>query len=272
MSVYGVDISHWDGKIDWAIVKPKIGFAILKASEGTGWVDDTFEFNRAGCQSNSIPHGAYHFFRSNQAPKAQAEHFWNIVSNANLKFLALDVETNDGSWNGLSIADTVKICLDRLQELSGNIPWIYTGPYFWRDVVKSPAWSVNYWLWIANYGVQDPMIPPPWTTYGIWQFSSKGQIAGIPANVDENWFDGDLQEMNDCFANGNEVPEKMRVKVNVANLTIRSAPIVTPSTVLGYTTLGKVWTVECIVQDTSGRDWAKVGAEVYIAKWLCQEV
>jgi len=53
----GCDISHWDGKIDWATVKPNISFAILKCTEGTTFVDDTYAFNKAGCEINNIPHG-----------------------------------------------------------------------------------------------------------------------------------------------------------------------------------------------------------------------
>ena len=266
--ITGIDISHWDGAIDWAKVKPQVGFAILKASEGTNWTDDTYAYNKAGCEINGIPHGVYHFFRSNQDPAAQAAHFVATVNDANTKFYAVDVETNDGG----EIRTNLKVMLQEVERLTGKIPRIYTAYYFWNDNIGPQDWASRCPLWVANYVEFNPLIPNGWSKYEIWQYASNGNIQGINARVDMNSTDGNLA---DIFGNGELIPPSpapMWVRVNVGALTIRSAPVVTTDTVLGYTTFGKIWTVEDKVPDDQGRDWLKVGASAYIAGWLCEAV
>ena len=78
--VRGVDVSHYQGKIDWeTLADQDIDFAFIKATEGSSYVDDTFEYNFKEARKTGIAVGAYHFFSFDSAAKTQAENFINTV-------------------------------------------------------------------------------------------------------------------------------------------------------------------------------------------------
>ena len=68
------------------------------------------------------------------------------------------------------------------------MPWVYITPDFAHviDTAAEPA-IARYPLWIANYGVQEPNIPAPWTSYSAWQHTSSGRVPGINGPVDLDW-------------------------------------------------------------------------------------
>jgi lysozyme len=70
----GVDVSHYQGDIDWAAAgKAGVDFAYIKASEGEGYADPAYQTNSGGCVQAGIPYGAYHFFRFDREGAKQAE-------------------------------------------------------------------------------------------------------------------------------------------------------------------------------------------------------
>ncbi len=225
MSVYGIDCSHWDGAIDWLRIRQdgRVKFVIMKATEATYFVDDRFVANKAGCQLIGMPWAAYHYFRPAYDAVQQAQFFKQTVG-AGCHVYVIDVEAG-----GADLGNKVKAFLDAL-----DVPkkLIYTGPYFWRDNVGVNSWAASYDLWIANYGVQQPMIPLPWNNYKIWQYNDRGQVAGINANVDEDLFNGDQAAMLAYFGNGNATPEppddeikpQKYVVVTAGALNMRSLP------------------------------------------------
>ena len=74
--VKGVDVSHYDGTIDWAAAnKAGIAFAFMKSTEGTGFVDPQFAANWKGAGDAGVIRGAYHFFRPATDATAQADFF-----------------------------------------------------------------------------------------------------------------------------------------------------------------------------------------------------
>jgi hypothetical protein len=72
---------------------------------------------------------------------------------------------------------------------------IYTPKYFWQDGVGAPADFVDYPLWIANYGVECPLIADPWPRWDFWQYTSSGDVAGVSGNVDRNVFNGTYEDL-----------------------------------------------------------------------------
>ena len=83
----GLDVSHWEGTIDWKTVSAAgYKFAYTKATESTTYVDDTLKPNVEGANAAGIPIGAYHFYRLAADPKAQADFFL-----AKIKDLKLDL-------------------------------------------------------------------------------------------------------------------------------------------------------------------------------------
>lgn len=192
----GIDVSHWQGSIDWAAVEDAgIRFAFTKATEGTGFVDSRLARNLSEMERFGIVRGAYHFAHPNISAVNQARHFVNTVRDANggtvsgCLQLALDLEVTDGrspatiwSWTQAFIAE--------IRRLTGRPGIIYTSPSFWVSRVGNPTSNLNCPLWIAHWGASSPTVPRAWSSVGwaFWQYTSTGSVPGISGNVDRNWF------------------------------------------------------------------------------------
>jgi lysozyme len=255
----GVDVSHWRGRIDWATAKPHIRFAILKCTESDWYKDDTYDFNKLGCEINGIPHGVYHFFRSNRDPVAQANLFYTCAVDPSLNFWCVDVESNDGG----DIRGNLKKMLDRLEQLTGKPPWIYTAKYFWNDNIGAQAWASRLPLWVANYDVNQPALPNGWSDWGLWQYGDHGAVPGIPGNVDMDYFPKSEIYLPIVFGNG-ELPEYYCVRTTANSLYVRSSP---NGLIKGYVPLGTRFQVIGEVIKNNYK-WLQVGDASYIgASW-----
>jgi len=196
----GVDVSHWQGTINWASVAGAgKRFAIMKATESTTYADDTYAYNHSNARANGIRTGAYHFAQpGTTAGDAVAEADW-FVSHANLQAgdlnPALDLEVS----NGLSVSALqgwVKSWLDEVYAKTGIRPMIYTSPSFWSTYMGNTTSIANAGytiLWIAHWGVTSPTVPASnWGGHGwtFWQYTSSGSVAGISGRVDLDRFNG----------------------------------------------------------------------------------
>jgi len=195
--VNGVDVSHWDGAIDWAKVKAGgIDFAIMKATETTDFVDATFATNWKAAADAGVIRGAYHFFRSNIDGVAQADFFLKTIGPSLDGDLppTLDLETLDGA--SATVAGQAALAfLARVQQVTGRTPIVYTSASFLSSINSPPGFSA-YTLWVANWQVTCPKIPsPPWSDWTIWQSSSTTTVPGINVKVDYNQFNGTLDDL-----------------------------------------------------------------------------
>jgi lysozyme len=188
MKTFGVDVSHWESKINWQLAAPALGFAYYKCTEGTRWFDVQFDNNRKGCDQAGLPHAPYHYFHPLIDPVQQAEFFIGIAGLSYKRYI-LDAEKPDYV---VDIVSRIRAFLDRCEELTGIKPAIYTSAGYWNEFVKpKPAWASSYDLLVANYTTQRiPIIPIGWITYKIWQFSSYFFIPGCTEACDGNWFNG----------------------------------------------------------------------------------
>lgn len=192
--IHGIDVSRYQGVVNWEEVKYmevkgiKIGFAFIKATEGTSIVDGQFRRNWTGAEQQDIPKGAYHFFIPSRSAKKQAG---NFISMVNLKRgdmpPVLDVEKN----RGVSVTEmqkAVKIWLDTVENYYGVKPVIYTNIDFYQKYFQTGF--EEYPLWIAHYLQPDkPRIEK--NKWVFWQHSEQGRVDGIRAPVDFNVFNGD---------------------------------------------------------------------------------
>lgn len=209
-TVPGIDVSHWDGVIDWPKVRATgQRFVYAKATEANTYQDDTFKANWLGAKSVGILRGAYHFFRCNVDAKKQADYYINYVQTMNDNGElppALDLETNDGMF-AKQIIPAVKIWLDRVEDAFKKKPIIYTRANFLQQFLALPGgappdWAKDYPLWLAWYPNQyvegmTPSLARGWLTWKIWQYSGDvAMINGINAKVDLNLFNGTLDDLN----------------------------------------------------------------------------
>ena len=195
--INGVDVSHWDGTIDWTKVKAAgIDFAIAKATETTNYTDNTFATNRQNAEAAGVVFGAYHFFRANADPTAQADYFVKTIGSVKPGEITpvLDLETTDGQ-SGSTIGSRAATFLQAVEAATGHVPMIYTSPSFYTSTLGSPAALAAYPLWIANWQVTCPDVPSPWTDWSVWQDSDSGSISGIPTATDTDKFDGTVADL-----------------------------------------------------------------------------
>jgi lysozyme len=197
-TVKGVDVSHFDGTVDWAAARGDgITFAIIKATEGTTFVDNHFAANWANTRAHGIIHGAYHFFRPKSDPVAQADFFVKIAGSPKSGDLppVIDLEVTDG-LTAAQVAAGARTFLQRVQQATGRVPMIYTSVRVFNSLLGGPAGFSPYSLWVANWNVRCPNIPdPPWTRWTFWQSSATGTVAGFSDPVDVDRFNGTAADL-----------------------------------------------------------------------------
>ena len=184
----GIDVSHDQGTVDWATVA-QVGyvFTFIKATDGETYVDPDFAQNWTGAAAAGVLRGAYHFFRAEDPPQAQVNLFWQTVGGNGELPLVVDVEETMGVSAATLVSNLTQF-LAALEQASGRMPMIYTGPNFWNSL-GTTAFG-GYPLWVAEYGVSQPALPDGWASWAFWQHSESGSIPGIQGAVDLNVFKG----------------------------------------------------------------------------------
>jgi lysozyme len=191
--IHGIDVSRYQHTINWDDVKEmqvkdiKIGFAFIKATEGTDRIDEQFERNWAAAAEAGIPKGAYHFFIAGRSGKAQAKNFTQMVKlkKGDLPPV-LDIEE---TYNvpPEKIESELAEWLEQVEEYYHVKPIIYTNIGFYNTYLKTNF--DQYPIWIAHYlQPNKPRIDHQWL---FWQHSEKGRVNGIKVPVDFNVFAGD---------------------------------------------------------------------------------
>jgi lysozyme len=192
--VKGVDVSYYQGSIDFQKVKASgRGFVITRVGDGT-YVDPKFAGNWSGIKAAGMVRGTYQFFRAGDDALTQADIVLNHVGNLGDGDLApaLDIEVTDGQSNA-TIISKMKTWLEHIESKTGRVPMIYTSPGFWSSL-GNPDFG-HYILWVANWQVSCPTVPSGWSKYRFWQSADNGSVSGISGNVDLDEFDGDLAEL-----------------------------------------------------------------------------
>lgn len=191
--IHGIDVSRYQSTISWEAVKEmkvnniQLGFAFIKATEGTDLVDPFFKRNWKKAKSAGMVRGAYHFFNPKKDGKAQAQNFFeNVKLESGDLPPVLDIEKSFG-MSEAKLQREVKSWLDAMEAAYGVKPVIYTYVTFYERYLKGSF--DEYPLWIAHYYQPDnPRISRPWH---FWQHSEEGRVNGIIAKVDFNVFNGD---------------------------------------------------------------------------------
>lgn len=204
--VPGIDVSNWQGDIDWAAVAADgIKFAYIKATGGTSFIDQQFDDNYQQAYEHGIIRGAYHFARPNYSgPVKQARFFvrngggWSPDGMTLPPMLDLEYNPSGPDCYGLSDAqmvDWVRGFSDEVKRLTGRYPVIYTTANWWKMCTgNSGAFNKTNPLMIANWG-PDPYPLPNWPFHTIWQYTSRGRVAGINGNVDMDVFNGTYERL-----------------------------------------------------------------------------
>lgn len=190
----GIDVSHWQGWIDWAKVRNAgKAFVFAKATEGIGFKDDTYERNKAGAMGQGLKFGAYHFARPGKNdPVREADWFVNNIGlKRGMLLPVLDLEVS-GGLGPTALTNWTKAWLQRVHARTGAKAIIYTSPSFWRNNLDNTRWFADNgyaMLWVAHWGVTSPTtMADNWggRSWTFWQYTSDGSVPGISGRVDLN--------------------------------------------------------------------------------------
>lgn len=189
--VFGIDVSEYQGNIEWDKVKFvqdsfPIRFVMVRATAGVDKVDSKFETNWNSLKKQSFAKGAYHYYRPNENSIRQAQNFIKIVKIEKGDFPPiLDIENLPKKQS----MDSLKVALKRwLQYVENHYkmrPIIYSGENYYKNFLKEDF--PEYQFWIANYNGWIHEINPDWM---FWQFTEKASVPGIKGFVDLNIYNG----------------------------------------------------------------------------------
>ena len=191
----GIDVSHWQGAIDWAQVRAADKkFVIAKATEGVGFMDDRYVRNKAGAMGQGLKFGAYHFAQPANDPIQEADWFVNNSGyERGMLIPTLDLERTGGR-SATGLTNWTKAWLQRVDERLGVKPMIYASPTFWRENLNDTRWFADNGyaiLWVAHWNTSSPSVPGSnWggRSWTFWQYTSSGTVPGISGRVDLNRF------------------------------------------------------------------------------------
>jgi lysozyme len=203
-TINGIDVSHWQGTIDWnvAATSDKVDFAIIKATEGKQQVDDKYAQNAAGAAAAVVPFGAYHVATPSSDlsdARAEADHYVATVGPTVGNIIpALDIEISHvpTGMPPSTLEAWMRAWLNRVTATTGVRPMVYGSQYLFETMLADSTWLADHGfrLWFAWPRTPLPASLPAndWQGQGFtfWQFSWTGSIPGITGDVDRDHFVG----------------------------------------------------------------------------------
>ena len=207
MEIKGIDVSTWNGNIDWQTVADYgMGFAILRITEKGNKTDGTFEQNYKGCTQHGIPVGVYKYSYAKSPAQAEqeAEVVLKVLNKRKLDFpVFYDLEWSEQRKLGSAAVEKIALAFLKKIQAEGYKVGIYCNVDWYQNVLTAAL--KKYDCWIARYplnddgSIQERLRPD----FGIgWQYSSKGHVDGTDGNVDMNVFyknyktEGDTDKVN----------------------------------------------------------------------------
>ena len=188
MSYKGIDVSHFQGNIDWNKVKGNIDFAILRL----GWIgnnnnhtlDTKFETYYNACKSTGIPIGiyVYNYCNSEDTVKSGVEWTVNQLKDKGID-LPIYIDMEDRSIENLGKDKLTSICIafNTVIENAGYWAGVYANLNWYTNYLNKDTIKARYTTWVAHYGIsQDRYVGQ----YDMLQYSDTGKISGISGNVD----------------------------------------------------------------------------------------
>lgn len=201
MEIKGIDVSAWQGQIDWKTVAAYgMDFAILRITEAGNVIDEHFERNYTECQKYNIPTGVYKYSYAMTIAEIQSE-ARKVVSALNGRKLQypvwLDLEYNNQRSLGAENIHKMVEAFEKIITAAGYKFGIYCNVDWYMNVICSHL--KKYDFWIARYPanddgwIQERLRPD----FGVgWQYSSKAKIPGINGTVDRSVFYKDYKEVS----------------------------------------------------------------------------
>lgn len=189
----GIDVSKWNGSIDWNAVKNSgVSYVIIRcgyrgSSTGALIEDPKFRSNIKGAKAAGLKVGVYFFSQAVNEVEAveEASMAINLASGYGLNYpIFLDVESSGGRGDGISKETRTEVCkaFCATVQNSGYSAGIYANKNWFSEKINTGSLT-SYKIWLAQYASAPTYSA---TRYDMWQYSSKGKVSGINGNVDMN--------------------------------------------------------------------------------------
>lgn len=218
MSKFGIDVSGWQGKINWDLVKDQINFAIIRLGyigNNEHVLDKYFERNYSECKRLGIPVGVYVYNYAASVARAESGANWVVKKLAGKQLdlpVYIDMEDVSIAKKGKHVLTNICIAFNTIIEKAGFWAGVYANANWYNNYLIKDTIKTKYTTWIAHYTDKKDKYKGE---YDVWQNSSSGRINGISGNVDTNYMYRDLiKEINKSKKNVSNVDK------NVNNFTI----------------------------------------------------
>lgn len=205
--IHGIDISHYQGKIDWEQLKNAmikgcpVRFVIIKSTEGSSRLDENFRENFNQARDFGFIRGVYHFWSNKSKAREQAYYFLDQVhlTDGDLPPV-LDIEHKPADKSVEDFQRDVLTWLHIVEDKYHVKPIIYTYYKFKEQYLSAPVFE-DYPYWIAHYYVDKVQYKGKWK---FWQHTDVGKLPGIKGYVDFNIYNGSYYELKQlCIGSNN---------------------------------------------------------------------
>lgn len=199
--LHGIDVSHYQGVIDWPMLAttqndPRfpLRFLFMKATEGGDMTDENFQSNFERAKEWGFMRGAYHYFIPATDARKQAQFF---ISQVQLQPgdlpPVLDVEVSPKHKNRQLFVQNVKTWLDVVEAYYGVKPILYASYKFKEKYLNDTIFN-RYPYWIAHYYVDSVQYQGQWA---FWQHTDAGTVPGIKEQVDLDIYHGSYEQLKE---------------------------------------------------------------------------
>ena len=196
--IHGIDISHYQGEIDWEQLKNAmiegcpVRFVIIKSTEGASRLDDHFRENFNRVRDYGFIRGVYHFWSNKSSAREQAYYFLDKVhlTEGDLPPV-LDIEHKPADKSVDDFQRDVLTWLHIVEDKYHAKPVIYTYYKFKEKYLSAPVFD-DYPYWIAHYYVDKVQYQGKWK---FWQHTDAGKLPGIKGYVDFNIYNGSFYDL-----------------------------------------------------------------------------
>ena len=217
----GIDVSKWQGSIDFNRVKADgIKIVYIRAGAGNDYKDPYFERNYDNAKAAGRDIGFYHSMTARSVSEAgqQARFFVSLLAGKTADCM-LAMDFGSGGQLPVSTSNTVAIAFMReVERISGKDVMIYTSTNG-AKTRWSNALASEFPLWVAQYGPSTPSDNGKWDTWVGFQYSNTGRIDGIPGDVDLDRFTQDAYLADNSPIPGNE-PDPIPEDIKLIRITV----------------------------------------------------
>jgi GH25 family lysozyme M1 (1,4-beta-N-acetylmuramidase) len=186
MAIKGIDVSVWQGNIDFGKVKVSgINFVIIRAGYGNGNKDKWFDENYRKAKAAGLHIGAYWYSYATSADgaKQEAQSCAKVLSGKQLDYpVYFDIEEKSQLSRGKDFCSSLITAFCTELERLGYYAGFYTSLSSLNSVI-SDAVKKRFTVWVAQWSSKCSYSG----SYGVWQYSSKGKVNGISGNVDMDY-------------------------------------------------------------------------------------